>query len=119
VHLVRDLLDKAIVDRNGHEMGRADRVILEVRHGAPPRVVAIEAGASSLGARLGVAFGRWIAGLLHGLGVDEGQPLRLNVSEILGVTETIKADRAFAATPAANVEHALREIISRIPGAQR
>ena len=64
MHLVRDLLDKSIVDRNGREMGRADRVILEIRNGAPPRVVALETGAGSLAERLSTSFGRAMAGLV-------------------------------------------------------
>ena len=119
MHLVRDLLDKAVIDRNGREMGRADRVVLEVRRGSPPRVAAIEVGASALGQRLGPSWGRWAAALLHGFGVDEGQPLRVHVSQILGVTDTITVDLAFGHTPAANVEHKLRRFISALPGVDR
>jgi hypothetical protein len=28
VQLIRDLLDKAVTDRHGHEMGRVDRIIV-------------------------------------------------------------------------------------------
>jgi hypothetical protein len=119
VHLVRDLLDKAVVDRNGREMGRVDRVVLEAGPGAPPRVTAIEVGASALGHRLGRRCGRWAAGLLHALGVDDGQPLRIHVSQMLGVTDAVKVDLAFGETPAANVEHQARRLISALPGAER
>lgn len=119
MHLVRDLLDKAVIDRNGREMGRADRVVLEVGRGSPPRVAAIEVGASALGQRLGPGWGRWAAALLHGFGVDHGQPLRIHVSQILGVTDTIAVDLAFGQTPAANVECKLRRIIRVLPGADR
>ena len=119
MHLVRDLLDTAVIDRNGREMGRVDRVVLEVRRGSPPRVAAIEVGASALGHRLGPTWGRWAAGLLHAFGVDEGQPLRIHVSQILGVTDAVKVDLAFGETPAANVERTLRRFISALPGADR
>jgi hypothetical protein len=119
MHLVRDLLDKAVVDRHGRDMGRVDRVVIERASGAPPRVVAIEIGPSALAGRLARSFGRWVTGLLHGLAVDEGQPLRVHVSQILGVTDTVKVDLAFGETPAANVELALRGLIRRIPGANR
>jgi hypothetical protein len=119
VHLVRDLLDKAVVDRHGREMGRADRVVLEVGRGSPPRVAAIEVGASALGQRLGRSCGRWAAALLHALDVDDGQPLRIHVSQILGVTETVKVDLAFSHTPAANVERKMRRFIGALPGADR
>jgi len=119
VHLVRDLLDKVVIDRNGREMGRVDRVVLDVRDGAPPRVVSIEVGASALGHRLGRRCGRWAAALLHAFGVDEGQPLRIHVSQILGVTDTVKVDLAFGETSAANVERTLRRIVAAVPGANR
>jgi hypothetical protein len=119
VHLVRDLLDKAVVDRHGREMGRADRVVLEVRRGSPPRVTAIEVGASALGHRVGRRCGRWTAAFLHAFGVDEGQPLRIHVSQFLGVTADVKVDLAFGQTPAANVERELRRFVSALPGADR
>jgi len=119
LHIVRDLLDKAVVDRHGRNMGRVDRVVIERRTGVPPRVVAIEIGPSALAGRLSATLGRWMMGLLHGLAVDEGQPLRVDVNHILGVTDTVKADLAFGDTPAASVEHKLRGLVKRIPGAHR
>jgi hypothetical protein len=113
------MLDKGIVDRNGRAMGRVDRVVIERGSGAPPRVVAIEVGASALAERLGRPFGRWIRGLLHGLGVEEGQPLRVDVGQILGVTNAVKVDLAFGETPASSVERMLRGLVKRIPGASR
>jgi hypothetical protein len=119
MQLVRDLLDKAIVDRNGREMGRVDRIVIQRRVGSPPRVIALEVGASALAERLGGALGRWVTGLLHGLAVDAGQPLRAHVSQILGVTDSVKLDLAFGETSAANVERKLRRFVSTIPGANR
>jgi hypothetical protein len=119
MRLVRDLLDKAVVDRNGRATGRVDRIVIERREGAPPRVVAIEVGPSALAVRLNAAFGRWVAGLLHGLAVDAGQPLRIHVTQILGLTDKVKADLAFGETAAANVERKLRGLISTLPGANR
>jgi sporulation protein YlmC with PRC-barrel domain len=119
VHLVRDLLDKAVIDRNGREMGRVDRVVIERGHGSPSRVVAIEVGPSALAARLGGTFGGWITGLLYGLGIEQGQPLRVHVGQILSVTDTVKVDLAFGETAAANLERKLRRLVKRIPGASQ
>ena len=110
MQLVRDLLDKAVADRNGREMGRVDRIIIERSAGSPPRVVGVEVGASALAERLSVALGRWTTALLHGLAVDEGQPLRIDVSQILGVTENVKVDLAVGETSAANVERKLQAL---------
>lgn len=119
MHIVRDLLDKAVVDRNGVKMGRVDRVVLERGRGSPPRVVAIEVGLSALAARLGGASGRWVTGLLYGLGIEQGQPLRVHVGQILSVTDTVKVDLAFGETPAANLENKLRRLVKHIPGARQ
>ena len=119
MNIVRDLLDKAVVDRHGREMGRVDRIVVERRDGSPPRIVALEVGPSALAARLSRALGRWMTGLLHGLDLAEGQPLRIHVSEILAVTDKVKVDCAFGETAAANVERAARAFVSRIPGGAR
>ena len=119
MHLVRDLLDKAVIDRHGREMGRVDRIVLVVDHRAQPRVEAVEVGASALGHRLGRRSGRCVAGLLHAFGVDEGQPLRIHVSQMLGMTDKLKVDLAFGETPAASIERSLRRFISALPGADR
>ena len=60
-----------------------------------------------------------VTGLFHGLDVDEGQPLRVHASQILGVTDRVKVDLAFGDTPAASLAHKLRGLITRIPGANR
>jgi hypothetical protein len=111
------LLDKAVVDRNGREMGRVDRVVVERGHESPPRVVAIEIGLSALGARLGSAIGGWTTGILHALRIEQGQPLRVHVGQIRAATNTVKVDLAFGETPAANLERKLRRLVKRIPGA--
>ena len=51
MHLVRDILEKGIIDRQGREIGRADSVILSLGHGAP-RVARIEVGPAVLAERL-------------------------------------------------------------------
>jgi hypothetical protein len=56
--LVRDILDMAVVDRNGREMGRADGILIEVRGDKPPLVRAIEIGPAVLASRLHPALGR-------------------------------------------------------------
>ena len=49
--LVRDLLDKKVVDRNGREIGRVDSVVLENGRHGPVRVSAIEIGPAVLAYR--------------------------------------------------------------------
>lgn len=49
--LVRDILDRAVVDRQGREIGRADSVVLTLGGGAP-RVARIEVGPAVLVERM-------------------------------------------------------------------
>ena len=114
--LVRDILDKKVTDRNGGEMGRADSIVLEIREGAPPRVVGLEIGPEVLAHRVHPLLGRWVAALQYALGISEGRPLRIAFSEILDITDDVKVDRAVGGTAAATVEQRLRRWISAIPG---
>ena len=50
--LVRDVLDKQLVDREKVQMGRVDGIVLELREGQPPRVAHFELGFAVLGLRL-------------------------------------------------------------------
>jgi len=116
VDLVRDLLDKKVVDRNGREMGRVDRIVLDVREGAPPRVAALEIGPSALAARLGARLGRWAAAIEHGFGLDAGRPVRIPIDEVLDVHDHVRIDRAAGETPALEVEQRARRWVASIPG---
>jgi sporulation protein YlmC with PRC-barrel domain len=113
--LVRDMLDKKVVDRNGREMGRVDSIILRVDAGEPPSVLALELGPAVLAARIRPLFGRWVAALEQGFGVSEGRPFRIPFKDILHVHNHIKIDLAVSETPAATIEQRLRRWVASIP----
>jgi sporulation protein YlmC with PRC-barrel domain len=115
--IVRDLLDKKIVDRNGREMGRVDRIVLRIANGAPPAVAALEVGPAVLAGRIRPVFERWVAALEHAFGVDEGRPLRIPIEQVIGINDHVTVDLAFGETPASTVEQRLRKVIGAIPGA--
>jgi sporulation protein YlmC with PRC-barrel domain len=114
MNLVRDVLDKKVVDRNGREMGRVDSIILRV-DAEPPSVLALELGPAVLAARVRPLFGRWVAALEHGFGVNEGRPLRIPFKDVLHVHRQIMIDAAFGETPAATIEQRLRRWVASIP----
>jgi hypothetical protein len=114
--LVRDLLDKLVVDRHGREIGRVDAITVEIRPDAPPRVTAIEIGPAVLASRVATIFGRWMTGLEHALGIAEGRPLRIPFGDILDTRDRIKVDRAAGETVAAALEHRLRKWVAALPG---
>lgn len=114
--LIRDLLDKKLVDRHGRDMGRVDSLIADVREGAPPRVTALEVGPAVLAARVHPILGRCAAALEHVFGIDEGRPLRIPIADVVEVNQQVKVDLAFGETAAAAVERRLRRWVSSIPG---
>ena len=114
--LVRDVLDRKLVDRHGREMGRVDSLILEVRDDGPPAVLAIEVGPAVLAQRVHPVFGRWMAALELALGIAAGRPLRIPFADVISVHDHIKVDLAFGETSAATVEQRLRAVIGAIPG---
>lgn len=117
MELVGDLQDKKVVDRNGRDLGRVDRVVLEVGSGEPPCVTAIELGIGVLGCRLGVVAGGLLRGLEQALRIDTGRPYRIPVTSILSIGDVVKVDVSAGDTPAAALEQRLRALLRAIPGA--
>ena len=113
--LMRDVLDKALVDRNGRELGRVDRLVLQSRDGAPPRVVALELGPAVLASRVGPFVGRCVAALEHAFGVDEGRPVRIAFRDVVDINQHVKVDVAFGETAAATIEQRLRRWVGSLP----
>jgi sporulation protein YlmC with PRC-barrel domain len=117
--VVRDLLDKLVVDRHGREIGRVDSIVLEVREKAPPRVAAIEIGPAVLAHRIRPLIGRWMRGLEHALGIADGRPVRIPFGDVLDTRDRIKVDRAAGETAALVLEQRLRGWIASIPGSSK
>ena len=113
--LVRDLLDKRLVDRNGREMGRVDGIILQLRDGAAPTVAAVEIGFAVLAYRVHPVWGRLAAALEHALGIERDRPIRIPIGRLAGVHGPITVDAAVGETGAGSVEQWLRRRISRLP----
>ena len=116
IELIHDVLDKEVVDRHGHEMGRADSIVIAVRANRAPEVTAIEIGPSVLAYRVRPIVGRLMSGVEHVLGIDKGRPLRIPFGDILGINDHIKVDRAFGETVAATLEQRLRTWVGALPG---
>ena len=113
--LVRDVLDKLVVDRHGRELGRVDRVLLDVDRRSA-RVVGIEVGPSALAARLLPALGWLVEAIEHALALEQPRPMRIAMSDVLSIADHIKVDVAFGETPASAIERRLRPIVRSIPG---
>jgi sporulation protein YlmC with PRC-barrel domain len=109
MELTHDLLDQQVLDRHGERMGKVDGVILELRHGRPPRVAAIEIGLLPAVRRLEIGWlTRWAARF---------PVTRIPIERVRGVDPDVTVDVDGQATNAFSVEHWLRDhVIVRIPG---
>jgi sporulation protein YlmC with PRC-barrel domain len=116
--VVHDVLDKAVVDRNGREMGRVDGIVLELREGTPPRLAEVLIGASVLGTRVNPVLGRWVHGLEHGLGIGTERPIRIEFSHVDAIGEKVKVDLTVGETDADTLESRLRTWLLKIPGSR-
>ena len=115
--LVRDLLDRQVVDRNGRELGRVDSVILEVRADGTVEVSAIEIGLIAFARRLHPFLGRVAKAVETILDLDPQRPVRIPFSHIIDVDKSIKVDLAASDTPVIALEQKARRVVSAMPGA--
>jgi hypothetical protein len=106
--VVRDLLDKVAVDRSDREIGRVDRVVLDVPVDGPPRLAGLEIGAPALAARLHPRLGRVVAAIERALHPQRPGPMTLPMGRVRTFAQQITIDVAFDDTPAAEREARLR-----------
>jgi sporulation protein YlmC with PRC-barrel domain len=117
VDVVRDLLDKQVVDRNGREMGRVDGVAFEQRSGEAPRLAELLIGPSVLGDRLHPAVARFISAFESAALSGVARPVRIAAGDIGEIEGQVRIDRPIGETGADIVERLVRTWITRIPGA--
>jgi hypothetical protein len=116
--LVADCLDKQLVDRHGHKMGRVDAIIIEVGGNRMPTVSAIEIGAVCQASRLHPTLGRLFKTISKKCGVVHHDPFRLSWAKAVSAKIEVIAGVEAEKTSALAWELWLRKnIIARIPGA--
>jgi sporulation protein YlmC with PRC-barrel domain len=116
--VVRDVLDKAVVDRNGRKMGRVDGIVLDRREGQPPRLTAILIGPVALGDRLHRNIGRLVSTLVARTGLGQGRPVRIDFENIADVGRSVKLRLLIGETAVDAVERRLRAWVLKIPGSR-
>jgi hypothetical protein len=114
--VVRDLLDKSVVDRNGREMGRVDGILAIQEPGAPVRLSAVLIGPAALGDRLHPTLGRFIRSIEAWFGLDGGRPARIEFGDIDQIAAKVRVRLTISATAVGAVEQRLRAVVRRIPG---
>jgi hypothetical protein len=116
--VIRDILDKQLIDGHGRRIGKVDGLVLEWRDDAPPRLAYIEVGAMTLGRRLHPRFERWAAALERWLGIGNGKPYRVPFAKVRETGLTVEVDLDVKRTPIQAWQRWVREhVIKRIPGA--
>jgi sporulation protein YlmC with PRC-barrel domain len=114
--LVRNCLDKQVVDRDGHKMGRVDGIIIEVGDGRKPNVLAIEVGSACQASRLHSRVVKLVKSISKWCGVVNHDPFRLPWSKIVCAEIEVIAGVEAETTPALAWELWLRKnVIARFP----
>jgi hypothetical protein len=116
--LLRDVLDKQVVDREETKMGRVDGIVLELRDGEPPRVAALEMGFATLARRLHPRAEAWLEALRKRWSVRRTARFRPPWEKVLDVNQHhVRLDVDEEETPAFDWERWLRfHVVSRVPG---
>ncbi|RUV45846.1 MAG: hypothetical protein EOQ55_31200 [Mesorhizobium sp.] len=119
MQLLRDILDKQVVDREQVKIGKVDGLVAELRQGKPPRVVAVELGVIALARRLGARPGRLTARLAARLsGKQQARPHRIAWTKVRDIGVDIEFDIDVRRTKILAWQSWLRDrIVGRIPGA--
>jgi hypothetical protein len=116
--LIRDVLDKQLVDRHQQPMGKVDGIVVEFGDEGPPRVAYIELGVLTQARRLHPRLEKWMARLLKRLGTDSDESFRLPWSKVIPTGNDLTVSVEAEETPALALELWLRKrVIGRIPGA--
>lgn len=116
--LVRDLLDKTVIDRDGRELGRVDSIVLDLGP-TDATIVALELGPVVLARRIGGFAARVAAAVEHLIGLGGRAPLRVPFSRVMEIGDHVRVDVRFADTPAAIIEDRLRGWLGSLPEAGR
>lgn len=116
--LVRDVLDKQLVDRHGQPCGKVDGLVLVIEEGLPPRLAAIECGFVVLARRIGRRVSRVVEWLAARVGPRHGEVLRIPWSRVRSLHVEVEVDLdAERSELLAGERWARRRVIARIPGA--
>jgi hypothetical protein len=118
LHLVRDVLDKLLVDREDIPLGRVDGVVLLISaEHAQPRVIGIECGMKTLLQRLSVSWAQQANRLSRALGWRWRGPVHIDWSDIEHVGRELTISVRAEHSQLLASERWLRDhVIRHIPG---
>ena len=118
MRLIRDVLDKQLVDAQGHKMGRVDGIVIEFAADKQPRVTFIEVGAVTQYRRVSARLSRFVAACARRWGREHPDPYRIPWAKVVPTGIDVTVDTEAEETPALAWERWLRaRVVGRIPGA--
>jgi sporulation protein YlmC with PRC-barrel domain len=121
MELVRDLLDKQVIDRNGAKMGRVDGIIAELQADGTAKVIAIEMGSLTMARRIGVRTARLVAWFLaRTASKRHAKSYQVPINAVCEIGLDVRLHLEVRDTPVHDWQTWLREnIVGRIPGAHQ
>jgi sporulation protein YlmC with PRC-barrel domain len=115
--LVRDVLDKQLLDRKQEPMGRVDGLVMHAGKSSQPRITHIEIGGAAPWERVHPVFARLAIRLARLWGPRRREQVRIPWSHVETVGRDIVLDVEARETGAIDWEIWLaRHVIERIPG---
>jgi hypothetical protein len=118
MHIVRDLLDKQLIDVNWQNMGCIDGLGMEVRDGEQPRINEILVGGTVLTYRLPGWAGRWSTAFVRRFGIRRGEPFSIPWSRVMRVDRVVRVDvNSDESEAMASMRWVRDRIVDHIPGA--
>lgn len=115
--LVRDVLDKKLMDREDCDMGRVSGLVMQVGENTQPRVTHILIGGETLWTRVSPALGRLSKKLGQMWGPKRRESVKIPWSRVETVGKDVKLDVEAKETGALDWEiWVAKHIIERIPG---
>jgi len=115
--LIRDVLDKKLIDREDCDMGRVSGLLMHVGEKTQPRVTHILIGGPTLWMRVNPVLGRISKRLGRVWGPKRSEPVRIPWSRVETIGRDIKLDVVAKETGALDWELWLaKHVIEHIPG---
>ena len=116
IDLVRDVLDKQIVDAEETKMGRVDGIVLAVGDGQP-RIDHLELGFAVLARRLHPRIEGWLQRLRDRWSVRRSARQVIPWAKVSDLNvHYVQVDLKAWDTPAFDWERAARKVVSKMPG---
>jgi hypothetical protein len=114
--LVRDVLDKKLLDNDSCQMGRVDGIVLELPQGRQPRMIRVEMGGEILAVRVAHWLVRPTRWLREHFGPKRAARVKIDWKHVKRMGRDIHVDIAADDTEALAWEHWLADkVVARVP----